>query len=71
MDSTFQWPDEAPVNAWPYFPGSKVGTIYLYSSFWTILGELISNRYMVLTGTEYDYSLARPLTGTVFSWRFC
>jgi hypothetical protein len=41
MDLTFQWPDGAPVDAWPYFPGPKVGKIYLYSSIWTILGELI------------------------------
>jgi hypothetical protein len=39
--------DGAPgMDAWLYFPGSKVGKINLYSSFLTILDKvaLISNR---------------------------
>jgi hypothetical protein len=54
------------LDAWLYFPGIKVGNIYLYSSFLTIFG-----------GVDYEsfdstiiLSRAR-LTGTVFSCRFC
>jgi hypothetical protein len=34
---TFNFPtDGAIVNCWLYFPGVKVGKIYLYSSFWQL-----------------------------------
>jgi hypothetical protein len=47
--------DGALVDAWPYFPGLKVGKMYLYPSFLlSYLVALIINRDIVQQ--EYDYS---------------
>jgi hypothetical protein len=45
--------DGAPVAAWLYFPGLKVGKIHLYSSFLAIFGGV---DYKSLRSTEYVYS---------------
>jgi hypothetical protein len=47
----FNFPvDGALLDAWPDFPGIKVGKIYLYTSLLTIWMALLVNR-----DTEYDY----------------
>jgi hypothetical protein len=52
------------MDAWPYFPGLKVGTIYFFSSF-----LIIWWRFMTYSA-EYDYYWAMWFTGTVFLWPF-
>jgi hypothetical protein len=48
------------VNAWPYFPGFKVGKIlspfFRILPFWLNLVALIINRGIRYRGTEYHYS---------------
>jgi hypothetical protein len=51
--------DGTILDTWLYFPGLKVGTINLFLDY--------KNRDI----TEYNYSRARPLTGTASSCRFC
>jgi hypothetical protein len=45
--------DGAPVDAWLYFPGLKVGEIHPYFFFLTVFGGV---DYKSLRSTEYDYS---------------
>jgi hypothetical protein len=40
VDSTSLRMDGALVDAWPYFPGLKVGKLFLYSSFFDYLVAL-------------------------------
>ncbi len=58
--------DGAIVDAWPYFPGLKVGRIYLYSFFLTVWWPFDNES---LDSTDYDYSWARQFECN--SRRFC
>jgi hypothetical protein len=60
---TLQRMDGATVDAWLYFPGTKVGQnrslFFLFGNFW--------RRWLKIVVTDYVYSWARQLTATVFS----
>ncbi len=53
VDSTFQRMDGAPVDAWPYFPGVKVGKLFISIVPIWVFGGVSFNRYIVVDWNSF------------------